>query len=152
VGKAFPQARKGKRIDRKILGSIVFNNPAARKKLEKILHPLVRKDSDKFLKLCRQKGRKLAVLDVPLLFETKQEKRFDHIICVTAPQFLQKQRVLSRPNMTESRLRAILKLQMPDAEKRRRADTVINTSLGYRATLVSVKKLLKRLRNKEREE
>lgn len=151
VTKVFPEARKGNRIDRKILGQIVFKNDAARKKLEKILHPLVRQDSRQFLKEQRQKGRKLAVLDIPLLFETGQAGRFDHIICVTAPQFIQKRRVMLRPNMTQARLREILKLQMPDAKKRALADTVIDTSHGYRASLMAVKKLLKELRAKERE-
>jgi dephospho-CoA kinase len=150
VGKLFPESLKNGAIDRKILGQIVFNNPAARKKLEKILHPLVRMDSEAFLKKCRQKGRKLAVLDVPLLFETGQEKRFDHIICVTAPQFVQKQRVLLRPNMTEARLKAILKLQVPDAVKRRRSDTVIDTSKGYRSSLSAVKKVIARLKEEKK--
>lgn len=148
VAKLFPESLIKGAIDRKILGAIVFKNPAARKKLEKILHPLVRKDSDAFLKKHRQKGKKLAVLDVPLLFETKQEKRFDHIVCVTAPQFVQKSRVLSRPNMTESRLRSILKLQMPDAKKRRKSDTVIDTSKGYRSTKAAAKKLITSLTKK----
>jgi len=146
VARRFPAALKDNAIDRKILGRIVFADPQARRDLEKILHPLVRADSKEFIKLNRHKGCKLAVLDIPLLFETQQMRRFDHIICVTAPQFVQKRRVLSRPNMTESRLRAILKLQIPDAIKRRRADTVINTGAGYQSSLAAVKKLLKRLR------
>jgi dephospho-CoA kinase len=145
VAKAFPESLKNGAIDRKILGRIVFKNASARKKLEKILHPLVRKDSDAFLKKCRQNGRKLAVLDVPLLFETKQEARFDHIICVTAPQFVQKRRVLSRKNMTPKRLRAILALQTPDRVKRAKSDTVINTAHGYSHTRNELKKLIKRL-------
>jgi len=149
VARAFPAAKKGNRIDRKILGEIVFENAAARRKLEKILHPLVRQASEAFLQGQRQKGRKLAVLDIPLLFETRQEGRFDHIICVTAPQFVQSRRVLSRPNMTEKRLRAILKLQMPDAIKRRKADSVVNTAHGYRGSLGSVKKILKQLRERD---
>ncbi len=145
VAKRFPAAFKNNAIDRRILGRIVFADAQARRDLEKILHPLVRADSREFIKLNRLKGRKIAVLDIPLLFETRQMRRFDHIICVTAPQFVQKRRVLSRPDMTESRLRAILKLQIPDAIKRRRADTVINTGAGYQSSLTAVKKLLKRL-------
>lgn len=149
VAKRFPSAKKGNAIDRKTLGALIFNNDAARKDLEKILHPLVRRSSERFLRQQRQKGRKLAVLDIPLLFETHQEHRFDHIICVTAPQFVQSRRVLSRPNMTEARLRSILKLQMRDAVKRRKADTVINTAHGYRGSLGSVKKILIALREKD---
>lgn len=146
VGKLFPKALQNNRIDRKILGQIVFDDAVARKKLEKILHPLVRKESEKFLRQQRQKGRKLVVLDIPLLFETNQASRFDHIIVVTAPQFVQKRRVLSRRNMTEQRLRAILKLQMPDREKRARADSVINTAHGYRATRAAVKRVISALK------
>ncbi len=146
VAGLFPKALQDNRIDHKILGAIVFNDAVARKKLEKILHPMVRAESEKFLRNQRKKGRKLAVLDIPLLFETHQARRFDHIIVVTAPQFVQKRRVLSRKNMTEQRLRAILGLQMSDREKRARADTVINTALGYRATLMAVKRLLTHLK------
>ncbi len=146
VAKRFPQALKNGAIDRKILGAVVFADPKARLALEKILHPMVRAASEKFLREQRKKGQKIAVLDIPLLFETGQEGRFDHIICVTAPQFVQTRRVLLRKNMTESRLRAILKLQMPDAVKRRRADTVINTAHGYHGSLKLVKKVLKDLR------
>lgn len=145
VGRAFPESRKGDAIDRRILGQIVFSDPLARQKLEKILHPLVRADSSEFLKLCRKKGYKIAVLDIPLLFETRQENRFDHIICVTAPQFVQKRRVLSRPNMTESRFRTVLKLQYPDALKRRRSDTVINTARGLRHTRQAAQRLVRKL-------
>ncbi len=151
IAKKFPAARKGNAIDRKILGKIIFADAAARKELEKILHPLVRAESSKFLKLHRARRSKIAVLDIPLLFETRQMQRFDHILCVTAPQFVQKRRVLLRPNMTESRLRAVQQLQMPDAQKRRRADTVINTARGYRHTLAAAKKLTKRLRREGQE-
>jgi dephospho-CoA kinase len=150
VGKRFPRTRQGNAIDRQVLGQIVFADRAARRDLEKILHPLVRQDSADFLKKCRHKGRKLAVLDIPLLFETHQQRRFDHIICVTAPQFVQKRRVLSRSGMTESRLHAILKLQMRDALKRWRADTVINTAHGYRGSLGAVKALVTTLRKEGR--
>ncbi len=144
----FPQAVKNGVVDRRVLGKIVFADAAARRLLENILHPLVRADSAEFLKICRTRRCKIAVLDIPLLFETRQMRRFDHIICVTAPQFVQKRRVLSRPDMTESRLRAILKLQMPDAVKRARAHTVINTGRGYQSTRATVKRLMKRLRAK----
>jgi dephospho-CoA kinase len=147
VAKIFPEALQNNAIDRQILGRIVFKNPAARKSLEKILHPLVRRDSEDFLKICRLKGFKIAVLDVPLLFETRQSQRFDYIICVTAPQFVQTRRVLSRQGMTAERLRAVLNLQMPDAVKRRQADTVICTARGYSASLRDVQKLMKMLRD-----
>ncbi|NBX66736.1 MAG: dephospho-CoA kinase [Proteobacteria bacterium] len=146
VAKRFPQAKSGTKIDRKKLGQIIFSDAAARKDLEKILHPLVRRDSSKFLNLHRKRRSKIAVLDIPLLFETRQTQRFDHIICVIAPQFVQKRRVLSRPNMTESRLQAVRALQIPDAVKCSKADTVINTARGYRHSLSKVRKLVKKLR------
>ncbi|MBU6235337.1 MAG: dephospho-CoA kinase [Alphaproteobacteria bacterium] len=145
VAKAFPQTLVNGAIDRKKLGQIVFADDAARKKLEKILHPLVRADSSRFLKLCRAQGHKMAVLDIPLLFETHQEWRFDHILCVTAPHFVQKRRVLSRKGMTESRFQAVLALQLPDALKQRKSDTVVNTARGLRHSYAAAKKLKKRL-------
>lgn len=145
VAKAFPAAFKKGVLDRKVLGGIVFKDPAARKKLEKILHPMVRASSLKFLNLCRTQGRKMAVLDIPLLFETGQARRFDHIVCVTAPQFVQTRRVLSRNNMTRKRLNAILELQLPDAVKQQRSDTVINTARGYRATMGDLRRLIEQL-------
>ena len=147
LGKIFPAALRNNAIDRKILGQIVFHDAHARKILEKILHPLVRRDSEDFLKMCRLKGFKIAVLDVPLLFETRQTQRFDYIICVTAPQFVQTRRVMSRSGMSLTRLRAVLKLQMPDAVKKRQADTVICTARGYSSSLRSVQKLMKILRD-----
>lgn len=145
IKKRFPACVKAGAVDRAALGAVVFRDAHARRDLEKILHPLVRADSSRFLKLCRRKGRKIAVLDIPLLFETRQQKRCHHVICVTAPQFVQKRRVLSRQGMTESRLRAVLELQMPDAIKRRRADTVINTARGYGPVLMAATKTIRRL-------
>lgn len=146
VARRFPQALKKNRIDRKALGAIVFADPSARRDLEAILHPLVRAESEEFLKRCRARRCPLAVLDVPLLFETRQQGRFDHILCVTAPYFVQKRRVISRPGMDESRLKAVLAIQLPDARKRRAADTVINTARGYRATRACIRKTIKELR------
>ncbi|MCB1538320.1 MAG: dephospho-CoA kinase [Rhodospirillales bacterium] len=141
----WPKTVENGAVDRKKLGVVVFSDPAARQRLESILHPLVRRESERFLREQRRKGMKIAVLDIPLLYETGQAGRFDHVICVTAPHFVQKRRVLSRKNMTEDRFNTILKLQIPDAIKRARADSVINTAHGYRGSLGTLKKVLKAL-------
>lgn len=136
-------------IDRKALGARVFSQPAEMRRLEAILHPMVRLVEQAFLRRCRARRVPLAVLDIPLLYETGGEKRCDGVVVVTAPQFLQKQRVLKRANMSEARLAQIIGQQMPDAEKRRRADWVVATGFGRRATLVALQKVVKRMRKQQ---
>lgn len=146
IARAFPTVVKNGIVDRKALGALVFNDPKKRRMLEGILHPLVRASSRAFLKGARRRGHKIAVLDIPLLFETRQEGRCHMIICVTAPYFVQTRRVLKRPHMTEDKLRRILKLQWPDAVKRRRATDVINTARGLRGSLAGAKRVIARAR------
>ena len=117
-------------VDRAALGQAVFSDPEALKRLEAILHPMVLTAQANFLKAAALNNAPIVVLDVPLLFEVGTDKRCDAVIVVTAPRFLQEQRVLRRPGMTPERLRATLARQMPDAEKRRRADFVVHTGLG----------------------
>ena len=117
-------------VDRPALGQRVFGNPEALKILEGILHPLVAAERDRFLNAQNWLGRRFAVLDVPLLFETGGDIRCDWTIVVTAPAVIQEQRVLARPGMTRERLRDIRARQMPEAEKRNRADSLVWTSLG----------------------
>ncbi len=135
VGAAFPASLKtdGDKIyiDRKALGQIVFGDAAEKKNLEDILHPMVRAASDAFVSAMREKGHDLIVLDIPLLFETGGEKRVDVTLCVTAPPDVQRARVLARGGMTEDRFARILAGQMPDAEKRARADYVVTTDKGH---------------------
>lgn len=121
-------------IDRKRLGQAVFGIPAALAQLEAILHPMVRSREKRFRDAARRRRVPLLVLDVPLLFETGGDRRCDSVIVVTAPLFLQRQRMAAR-GVRESRLRDILRRQMPDAEKRRRADIVIRTGIGRRPAL-----------------
>ncbi len=147
VEKAFPGVVTDGAVDRKALGAKVFGNRTELKRLENILHPLVRKAERDFLVQCRQDRHDVVVLDIPLLFETGGEKRCDGVVVVTAPQFLQTQRVLKRPGMTLERLRQILKSQMPDAEKRRRADWVVDTGLGRRPTLAALAKVVRELKS-----
>ena len=131
----FPQVIHKGAVDRSALGAIVFADRGALKDLEKILHPLTRKLQRRFLARNALAGRKRVVLDIPLLFETGGEKRCDLTLVVTAPAFLQRQRVLRRPGMTAAKLDGILARQTPDPEKRRRADHVIPTGQGKRYSL-----------------
>lgn len=131
VERDFPGVVRGDSVDRSELGRRVFGDPAALGRLEAILHPLVREAERKFLQMQARRGRDLVVLDIPLLFETGGDSRCDRVAVVSCPQFLQTQRVLRRPGMSPARLAAILAHQMPDAEKRRRADWVIPTGLGF---------------------
>lgn len=133
-------------IDRGRLGQRVFGNPALLRRLESIVHPLVRRDRDRFLAAARRRRLPLVALDVPLLFESGGWRGCDAVVVMSCPSFLQKQRVLRRPGMTPERLRAILAQQMPDAEKRRRADWVVPSGLGRRCTLVRLRAIVKALR------
>jgi dephospho-CoA kinase len=146
VDQAFPGARKGNRIDRAALGRLVFDNPAALKQLEAILHPRVRTAERRFLAACRRRRAPVAVLDIPLLFETAGESRCDGVIVMSAPPRLQRARVLQRPGMTVARFAAILAQQMPDAEKRRRSRWVVPTGLGQALTLRRLKAILREVR------
>ncbi len=145
IDAAFPDVVVDGAVDRKVLGAKVFGNPAELRRLEKILHPMVRQVARRFVQRARSQRRPLVVLDIPLLFETGGEKRCDAVIVVTAPRFLQRARVLARPNMSPQRLAEIEAQQMPDAEKRRRADIVVDTGLGYRAALVTLRRALRQL-------
>lgn len=130
VQKKFPDVVKAGAVDRKALGEIVFKDVKKRKQLEAILHPLVVAEENKFVEKQARMGAKLIVLDIPLLYETEGEKRFDAVMVASAPAFLQRARVLKRPHMTEEKLAKIIASQLPDREKRRRADIVIATGLG----------------------
>jgi len=131
VAERFPEAIVDGRVDRQKLGRLVFGKPAELKALERILHPLVRRESQAFLQRHARRRTPLVVLDVPLLFETAGEDRCDYVAVVSAPGFLQRQRALARPGMTEAKLAGILARQTPDAEKRRRADYVVPSGLGF---------------------
>lgn len=147
VEAAFPGVTTDGAVDRKALGARVFGNKAALKQLEAILHPLVREAERAFLNRCRRARHDVVVLDIPLLFETGGEKRCDGVIVVTAPQFLQSQRVLKRPGMSPARFQQILGQQMPDPEKRRRADWVVDTGLGRRPTLAALARIVRQLKS-----
>lgn len=146
IADRFPGVLADGAIDRKALGRAVFGQKAELKALEAILHPMVHQAERRFVMTSALRRQRLVVLDIPLLFEGHRDLDCDVTIVVTAPAFLQRQRVLRRPGMTDERLRQILALQMPDAEKRRRADFVIQTGLGHAPALYQLKGILKRLR------
>jgi dephospho-CoA kinase len=142
IARAFPGVVSDGAVDRKKLGALVFNDAKALKSLEAILHPLVAEQRRLFLRRQRARRQALVVLDIPLLFETGGDALADHIVVVSAPAFLQTARVMKRPGMTREKLAGILAHQMPDGEKRRRADLVIETGMGKRAALRQIDRLL----------
>ena len=147
VIETFPNvAGKDKSIDRKTLGAQIFSHTENRKKLESILHPLVVDSQRKFIADHARLHSKIVVLDIPLLFETGADARVDYIVVVSAPPFIQRQRVLARSGMTAEKFESILVLQMPDAEKRRRADFVVETGIGIAETRRALEKIIESLR------
>jgi dephospho-CoA kinase len=128
LGKMFPGVVVDGEIDRQRLGQRVLRSPEELKKLESLIHPLVRKRRERFISYWRKKGSPLVILDIPLLFETGQEKELDYVIVVSASEEVQRKRALARPGMTGQKLAGILARQMPDAEKCKRADFVIENS------------------------
>lgn len=140
---AFPGVVRAGVIDRDRLAKRVLNNPEALARLEAIIHPLVRHDSRRFLARTAEQGARIVVFDIPLLFETKGETRVDAVVVVSAPVDVQRARVLARPGMTEDKLAAILARQLPDAEKRRRAHFIVDTSRGFDSARVQVRGILR---------
>jgi len=130
VSAAFPGVVENGAVDRRALGRQVFGDPISLARLEAILHPLVERAQERFVRLAARRRVRVAVLDIPLLFETGADRRVDTTIVVSAPVRVQRARVLARRGMTPAKLDGILARQMPDAEKRRRADRVIQTGLG----------------------
>jgi dephospho-CoA kinase len=145
---AFPGVTVDGAIDRGRLAARVLNDAAAMKTLEDIVHPLVWAARDAFLREEEEKGTRIVVYDVPLLFETGADKTVDAIVVVSAPEDVQKARVLARPGMTEEKLAAILAKQIPDAEKRARADFVVHTEKGLNSAREEVRSILDALAGK----
>jgi dephospho-CoA kinase len=142
---AFPGTTAGGKVDRNELGKRVLGDAAAIARLEQIVHPLVAAARDKFLAEAERNGAAVALLDIPLLYETKGEVRCDAVVVVSAPAEMQRQRALERPGMTEQKLETIIAKQMPDAEKRRRADFVVDTSKGFDHARAQVRDILVRV-------
>ncbi len=145
IEEAFPGTTEGGKVNREKLGKAVLGDAAAIKKLEQIVHPLVRADEEHFLRAAERAGAQVAVLDIPLLFETGGDKRCDAVVVVSAPADMQRARVLGRPGMTEAKFQALLSKQMPDAEKRARADFVVDSSGGLEEAHKQVREILRRV-------
>jgi dephospho-CoA kinase len=142
---AFPGTTAEGAVDREKLAKRVLDDPAAIKKLEGIVHPLVRAAEEQFLAEAARKNTRVAVLDIPLLFETGGDRRCDAVVVVSAPEDIQRNRIFDRPGMTEQKFAGIVANQMPDAEKRRRADFVVDTSKGFDAARAQVREILARV-------
>jgi len=141
---AFPGTTDNGKVDRQKLSERVVHDPAAMKQLEQIVHPMLGASRKKFLDDAEQSGAPVAVVDVPLLFETGGEKRVDAVVVVTTTPEAQRERILARDNMTSEKLDAILARQLPDAEKRRRADFVVDTSHGLDPVRAQIRDILQR--------
>jgi len=139
---AFPGVVVDGSVDRTRLAARVLGDAAALKAVEAIVHPLVRADADAFVARHRAAGAPLLVLDIPLLFETGGRGRVDKVAVVSAPAAMQRERVLARPGMTAEKFEAILARQVPDAEKRRQADFVIDTSRGFDVARAEVERIV----------
>jgi dephospho-CoA kinase len=139
---AFPGTTADGKVDRNKLSARVVHDPAAIKQLEQIVHPMLGASRQKFLDDAERSGALVAVVDVPLLFETGGEKRVDAVVVVTTTPEIQRQRILARDNMTSEKLDAILARQLPDAEKRRRADFVVDTSHGLEPVRARIRDIL----------
>ena len=139
---AFPGTTANGKVDRNRLSARVVHDSAAMKRLEEVVHPMLGASRQKFLQDAEQSGAPVAVVDIPLLFETGGEKRVDAVVVVTTSAELQRERILARPNMTEEKLAAILARQMPDTEKRKRAHFVVDTSHGLDPVRVRIRDIL----------
>lgn len=142
---AFPGSVIEGVVDRDVLSRFVLGNDNAMKRLEAIVHPLVHEEREKFVESARQDGARLVILDIPLLFETGGDASVDRILVVTCDEAVQRERVLARPGMTEEKFEAIKSRQTPDAEKRRRADYIIDTSGTFADSEAQVDKVLAEL-------
>ena len=142
IRRVFPEAVNSVGINRRVLGQIVFKNRDALQNLEAILHPLVRMRQAKFLRSAKLRFSKIAVLDVPLLYESRTDEKCDIVIVMTAPRFIQKQRVMARSGMTEERFCSILMNQLSDQEKRKRADYVVQTGGCIHNTHTALKQII----------
>jgi dephospho-CoA kinase len=145
IEQAFPGSTSNGKVDRTKLAAVVLNDQAALARLESIVHPMVTVSREKFLAEARERGTKVVLLDVPLLFETKANRGCNAVVVVSAPEEIQRKRAFERPGMTDDKLAAILAKQMPDAEKRRRADFVIDSSQSFDHTRAQIREILRKV-------
>lgn len=146
IEQAFPGTTHDGTVDRVALRKAVLGDPAALTRLEAILHPMVEREERDFVARGRRAGQRLVVLDIPLLFEVKGDERVDCIVVVSAPRAVQMQRVQQRRRMSAADIAAVIARQMPDAEKRRRADVVIRTGLSRHHAQRALRRLIRELR------
>ena len=142
---AFPGSTGGGKVDRNKLAAMVLNDKAALARLEAIVHPMVTASREKFLAKAQGRGEKIVVFDVPLLFETKAERGCDAVVVVSAAPEIQRKRAFERPGMTDDKLAAILAKQTPDAEKRSRADFVVDSSQSFDHTRAQIRDILRKV-------
>jgi dephospho-CoA kinase len=147
---AFPGTTVGGKVDREKLAARVLDDSAALRRLEAIVHPLVRREEERFATEAAAAGAKVVVLNIPLLFEVGGAARCDAVVVVSAPAAIQRERVMGRPGMTEAKFASIAAKQMSDAEKRRRADFVVDTSTDFDSTRAQVRAILQALANQPR--
>lgn len=150
VGEAFPGVVRDGRVDREALRQAVLGNPEALKRLNAIVHPLVGRDRIGFFQNAEARGADMVVLDIPLLFETGGHANVDAVVVASAPEAMQRERVLARPGMTPDRLDAILAQQVADAEKRARAHFVVDTSRGLEPARERVAEIIAAMRDPQR--
>jgi dephospho-CoA kinase len=142
IERAFPGSTSGGKVNRNTLAAMVLNDQAALARLEAIIHPLVTASREKFLAQAQARGAPIVVVDIPLLFETTAESRCDAVVVVSAPAEIQRVRALDRPGMTEEKFATLLAKQMPDTEKRRRADFVVDSSQDFEHTRAQIRDIL----------
>lgn len=148
IGSAFPGTTADGKVDRVKLGQAVIGDPQGLKKLESIVHPLVQAAEQRFLNEAFDRGAPMAVLEIPLLFETGGDARVDVTIVVSAPAEIQRKRVMQRRGMTPAKLDALLARQMSDAEKQRRADFVVDTGVSIPESYAQLDSIVESLRNR----
>ncbi|ACI91533.1 dephospho-CoA kinase [Afipia carboxidovorans OM5] len=142
IEQAFPGSTGEQGVDRTKLSAQVVGNRQAMRQLESIVHPMLRAHETEFLNAAEKSGAPVAVLDIPLLFETGADSRVDAVVVVSAPHSVQRERILARPGMTADKLEAIIARQMPDADKRARADFVVDTSAGLDSAREQIRHVL----------
>jgi dephospho-CoA kinase len=143
IERAFPGTTASGKVDRQKLAARVVNDAGALKRLEAIVHPLVRQSETKFLEAARARGESIVVLDIPLLYETGGEKRVDAVVVVTAPADIQRKRVMERPGMTPDKFAGLLEKQVPDAQKRARADFIVDSGHGVEPAREQMRQILR---------
>jgi len=152
VALIFPESwdKKKRILKKEVLSDIIFSDGQAKRRLENVLHPIAQEEQREFVFHQKKMGRNFCALDIPLLFETNADQRVDYTIVVTAPYFIQAQRVLKRKGMTLEKFHRILNSQMPDQQKRALADFVVQTGLGRAYTHGALRTILNELRSPER--